>query len=242
MAIKLRQVRITRDSPVAEAMARYEDEIAGFVAKHAVQLADLEQMLAQTDLLGRFPLWEGYSALKSYGKRAYAAVPDRQMSQVRADRNMCQFLTWLVVQLKPDAVLEFGAAFGASGAYVLAGMEAAGTGHLFSFEPNAEWAGLARENFDKISTRHSLTVGTFEENLQGIDREVAVTFIDAIHTPEHVLRQLELVRAVSAPGAVVIFDDVNFSDDMKRCWQEIERDKGTVNSWRLGYRAGMIEL
>jgi len=41
MAIKLRRVSVMPDSRVVEAMARYKEDIAGFVVEQAVQFADL---------------------------------------------------------------------------------------------------------------------------------------------------------------------------------------------------------
>jgi predicted O-methyltransferase YrrM len=46
--------------------------------------------------------------------------PKRKMQDVHTKAEFCQLYTWLVSQLKPNAVLEFGVVFGASGMYWLA--------------------------------------------------------------------------------------------------------------------------
>ena len=126
--------------------------------------------------------------------------------------------------------------------YWLAGLADNGRGRLFSFEPNRAWAALAKDNFETVSRRFELVAGTFEDNIAQVTRPVMISFIDAIHTRDHVLRQFELVKSVSAPRAVVLFDDINFSEEMKQCWLEIQSDPLVLNAWKIGHRIGMVQL
>lgn len=48
-----------------------------------------------------------------------------------------------------------------------------------------------------------------------------MAFIDAIHTREFVSKQLDLVLKLAAPGALVVFDDINFSENMRNFWDEV---------------------
>lgn len=202
----------------------------------------IEARIAETQSRGKLPLWDGYQGLANYGTRVGKGAA-RSVNEVRSGPGICRFYSWLVTRKAPEAVLEFGAAFGASGMYWLAGMEEAGQGRLYSFEPNALWCAIARENFAAVSTRATLVNGTFEANIAAIEPgSVGIALIDAIHTREFVLSQFALVRSVAAPGALVIFDDIDFSEEMRRCWQEIARDPAWPGVWNLFGRAGMIEL
>jgi len=97
----------------------------------------------------------------------------------------------------------------------------------------------------QISNRFKLTIGTFKENIHKHlkdNQKIDVAFIDAIHTSEFVLPQLEFVIARSGPKAIIILDDINFSDDMQQCWQKVAADKRFSASATLGNRVGIVEL
>ena len=76
----------------------------------------------------------------------------------------------------------------------------------------------------------------------GAGRRIDLTFIDAIHTPESVVPQREVVVARSRPGALVILDDVNLSAAMGACPERIARKPRFVASARLGRWVGIVEL
>ena len=206
-------------------------------ADRGARTAQIERLADLANTLGPQPLWSGYPP--------QGRGPTRQANDVRTARAMGEFYTRLVERRRPDVVVEFGAAFGVSGMYWLAGIEANCAGELLSFEPNAVWARVARENLARIGTRFQLTVGTFEEQVDAVlsaGRRIDLAFIDAIHTPEFVIPQLELVVARASPGALIVLDDVNFSAAMSDCWERIARYRRFVASARLGRRVGIVEL
>src|SRR5688500_9842341 len=116
--------------------------------------AEIERLAEQANDLGPQPLWSGYPPA--------TRGPTRRADDVRTARAMGELYTRLVERRRPEIIVEFGAAFGVSGMYWLAGIEANGAGQLLSFEPNAAWAHVAQENLACIGTRFRLTVGTFE--------------------------------------------------------------------------------
>ncbi len=164
------------------------------------------------------------------------------MAQVRSGTAVCRFFNYLALQKRPKAILEFGAAFGASGMYWLAGLSEHPDGTLYSFEPNTEWCAIARGNFAHVSERFVLTETTFEGQYRSVPACVEVAFIDAIHTKDFVLRQFDLVREVCAKRAIVIFDDIHFSPDMRDCWAEICARTDLPGAWQIGKRVGLVEL
>jgi predicted O-methyltransferase YrrM len=199
--------------------------------------AEIERLAADANELGPQPLWDGYPP-QDRG-------PTRIANEVRTSRAMGNFYTSLVERRRPEAVVEFGTAFGVSGMFWLAGLEANGSGELLSFEPNDVWARVAERNLARIGTRFRLTAGTFEDHIDrvlGVGRRIDLAFIDAIHTPEFVVPQLDLVVARAAPGALIVLDDVNFSPEMERCWDRIARKPRFAATARLGGRVGIVEL
>ncbi len=128
--------------------------------------------------------------------------------------------------------------------YWLAGIEANRHGTLFSFEPNEEWAVVARRNLAAIGARFDLAVGTFEElvDRQLGDRPIDIALIDAIHESTIVHRQYAMVLERLAPRGLVLLDDVDFSPDMASCWDAISRDARVAASLVLQHRLGIVEL
>lgn len=197
----------------------------------------IEARALATQRLGPQPLWHGYGKDNRFG-------PTRSSNQVRTASVLGDVYSALVRARRSSIIVELGTAFGVSGMYFLAGLEESAHGELFTFEPNEIWAVLARENLSAISQRYQLTIGTFEEHVaQRLGNErIDLAFIDAIHTPDFVLPQLELVLVRCQPDALVILDDIDFSPEMRACWQRLAADARFRASLELGERVGLLEL
>jgi len=241
MALRIRKLHAGKDSKAAAIFERFDDEKTVFSFENRAMFGKIETAITRTNDMGRMPLWKEYQTVANYG-RPIDENTKRKMVDVRTKPEFCEFYAWLVNVIEPDAVLEFGAGFGASGMYWLAGMGLRDHGKLFSFEPNDIWHPIARANFDTVSDRHELTLGTFEDNIDAVTGKVNIAVIDAIHTREFVVDQFAKVRTVAESGALVLFADINFSDDMKECWSEISQSEGFASVWQLSNRVGIVEL
>jgi predicted O-methyltransferase YrrM len=214
-----------------------------FVDNHIVPTvnpfsARIEKLAYLTNQRGAQPLWEGY-------KDNNIAGPTRMPDGVRTAPAMGNLYTYLVQALQPKTIVEFGTAFGVSGMYFLAGIESNNKGMLLTFDPNDVWATLAKDNLSQISDRFKLTIGTFEENIENVlpqGETIDLAFIDAIHTKEFVVSQLDIVVSRSSHKAIIILDDINFSDNMRECWQQVSRDSRFTSSVAIGDRVGVLEL
>lgn len=196
----------------------------------------IEKRAQLTNTAGAQPLWEGYKG---------ATNNTRSSDQVRTQPSMGNLFTHLVTLKKPKFAVEFGTAFGISGMYFLAGMEQVQQGQLLTFDPNDVWAKLANDNLQHISPRYQLTIGTFEENIEKVlpaGKKIDLAFIDAIHTREFVMPQMEIVLKHSQPGTIIIFDDINFSQNMRECWNDVARDSRFSASVACGDRVGIVEV
>jgi predicted O-methyltransferase YrrM len=193
----------------------------------------------KTNELGAQNLWEGYSVNNRNEKKT------RMPNLVRTKSSVGDFFTYLVIQKKPNIIVEFGTAFGVSGMYFLSGIETIKKGELLTFEVNKNWAELAFKNLEQISKNFKLTVGTFEENIEDClekNRLIDIAFIDGIHTKEFVIPQLEIVVKHCNKGALIILDDIDFSENMAECWAEVSMDNRFISSLKLGNRVGVLEL
>ncbi len=186
----------------------------------------IEERALATERQGAMPLWEGYEKLENY-PGSVGPGAKRSSEQVRTNQQVGRFFLWLVETGKPDCVVEFGTAFGVSGMYWLAGLEANGRGTLYTFDPNEIWAAVARENLKSVSNRFISTIGAFEDHVGVLDEAgetIDLCLIDAIHTSDFVNSQLAIVMKRVKKGSLVVLDDINFSDDMNACWKEVARD------------------
>ena len=168
----------------------------------------------------------------------------RRPFQVRSSPVMGDVFAWLAERRRPQVIVEFGSAFGFSGMYWLTGLEAAGVGHLYSFEINPIWAEIARFNLSAISTRFTLTEGAFEEHVDKVvPRPIDIAFVDGIHTYEWVMQQYAILKKRMAPKALLLFDDIDFATGrMRECWEDLASDKDVVAACELNHHVGVIEL
>lgn len=229
--------------------ARFEREAPGWLADNlmiGVSQAQqgnplVEQQVQQAQALGERPLWEGYRDIPDYPK---SKTKGRTVSDVRSTPVTGSFFSWLAEVRRPDFIVEFGTAFGVSGMYWLSGLEAAGTGHLMTYEPNTDWAAIAERGLAAISSRFTLTRGIFEEEAERTLKPgtVDIAFIDAIHTEAFVMRQWEVLKPFMRPGAIVLFDDISFSEDMAGCWRKVAYMPEAKASASIANRVGIVEL
>jgi predicted O-methyltransferase YrrM len=224
--------------------------IDSHLSASAPQLAEgawsalVERRAAATERLGRQPLWSRYESLGEIGGRTYAPGATRSSNEVRTIPQVGRFFAWLVVERRPGVVVEFGTAFGVSGMYWLSGLEMNRAGRLLTFEPNRAWAGIARDNLTAVGSRAELTVGTFEENIDcvlGAGEKIDIAFMDAIHTSDFVVPQFQAVAARLAAGGLVLLDDIDFSDDMRSCWEVLRGDARVAASVEVD-RVGVLEF
>ena len=209
-----------------------------FEPEETVYSTLIERLADETNNLGPQPLWDGYADNNRGG-------PTRMPNVVRTDRTTGNYYTYLVQCLQPEIVVEFGTAFGVSGMYFLAGLESNKKGKLLTFEPNDVWRKLAIGNMSQISNRFISVAGTFEDNIDSVlskDQKIGLAFIDAIHTKEFVLPQLEIVISRCDSNAIIILDDINFSENMKECWGEVSNDDRFSCGAELGNRIGILQL
>ncbi len=201
----------------------------------------IERQARATQAMGPQRLWDGYRDVEDYPR---PTVGERTSEEVRSEPLMGRIFAWIAATRRPDAIVEIGTAFGVSGMYWLAGLELAARGRLYTFEANEGWGQIARGNLEAVSSRFQLTVGPFEDNVRAVlgDRRMDIGFIDAIHTSAFVFAQYEILKRYAAPGALILFDDITFSDDMKACWRWLAALPEVQASAEIDDRVGVIEL
>jgi predicted O-methyltransferase YrrM len=176
-----------------------------------------------------------------YGEPGATRTP----AVVRSASYSGDLYAWLVQRRRPSIIVEFGSAFGVSGMYFVAGLDAVQHGRLYTFELNGDWAAIAERNIRSVSGRFTLTRGAFEDHVDVVPAAIELALVDAIHTREFVLQQFAILKPRLANGAIVAFDDIDFKNPgarMREAWEEIAADPAVVAAVEVRGRLGLVEL
>lgn len=162
-----------------------------------------------------------------------------QACAVSKPRRWALLLFHLARHLRPNVCIELGTCVGMSAAYQAAALQLNGRGRLITLEGAPELADLASSNLQQLGLSNARVVtGRFQDTLAGVLAEEApvdMVFIDGHHDEEATLRYFQQVRPhLSTPGALVIFDDINWSSGMRRAWDAVAGDAGVQHALSLG--------
>jgi predicted O-methyltransferase YrrM len=132
----------------------------------------------------------------------------------------------LVRQQKPVNCVELGTCVGISGSYIAAALQLNGRGKLVTLEGGEALADVARENFAALALdcRVSIAVGPFHDTLVGAltqAKPINFIFVDAHHDEHATKNYVAAMLPFMADHAIAVFDDINWSDGMKRAWDTI---------------------
>ena len=136
-----------------------------------------------------------------------------------------QLLFGIVNYFKPQNMLELGTSLGISALYQ---SKANHGSNFFSVEGSTAVAEIAKENFDLLRAKNiKLICGSFDEMLPGILQELKTldyVFFDGNHRMIPTLKYFEMCLQKANANSVFVFDDINWSTEMKQTWQEIKKN------------------
>lgn len=138
----------------------------------------------------------------------------------------CLLLYHIVREIQADQCLELGTSVGISGAYQATGIRHHG-GELMTIEGAPDIAQTAEQHFDELDINNVTVVNglfqeVFEEALDG--RMFDFVYVDANHTYDATLQYFDWIYPHLESGAVVVFDDIYWSDGMERAWEKLRMD------------------
>lgn len=141
-----------------------------------------------------------------------------------------RFLMRLVRELEPRSCLELGTGFGISTAYQAAGLELGGDARIVSLDVDALTA-IADAGLAGLGLAHrvELVSGRIEETLaEALDCAAPLDYalLDADHTEEGTLSAFDALLPALSPEAVVVLDDINWTDGMRRAWRQVRSRDG----------------
>ncbi len=150
----------------------------------------------------------------------------------------CLLLFKLIRTFQPDSCIEMGTAVGLSAAYQAAALTLNGHGSLISMDGAASLADIARDNFQQLDLDSvKIVVGNFQDTLADVltaGRPVDFVFIDGHHDEHATLAYFEQLLPFLSETALLVFDDVRWSEGMKKAWNTISNDSRVGISVDLG--------
>lgn len=156
-------------------------------------------------------------------KRQYtvrlADVARRSASSPRKGQQLFK----LVQLLRPKTILELGTSIGIGTMYLASSMR---SGTTLSLEGCPETAAIARRNLSLLGvSRTEVLDGPFEVNLAPVLEAIQTLdfiYFDGNHRLEPTLHYLETCLPYCTDHAVLVFDDIYWSEEMHTAWEKIK--------------------
>jgi predicted O-methyltransferase YrrM len=157
-----------------------------------------------------------------------------------------RFLMRTVRELSPRSCLELGTGFGISGAYQAAALELTGGGSLTTMERIEGLGAIAQEGFSRLGLdrRVDLRLGSIDDSLGGVladAGQIDYALLDADHTENATVAQFATLLPHLSEGAIVIVDDINWTEEMRRAWKSIAGNEGVAAKLALR-RVGIVVI
>lgn len=140
----------------------------------------------------------------------------------------CLLLFKLIREFKPVSCIELGTAVGISASYQSAALELNGKGTLSTLEGAEPLAKLVKSNFEELNLKADIVTGRFQDTLKSVLTDKAPVdciFIDGHHDENATINYFETIIPYLAENALVIFDDISWSDGMQRAWKAIQHNQ-----------------
>jgi len=144
----------------------------------------------------------------------------------------------LVNHFKPETILELGTSVGISSAFI---GSAAKEARFITIDASETKLNKAKELSENLGLKNIRFVkGDFDEVLESVllnTSKLDFVFIDGNHKKEPTLKYFEQCLNKSHNNSVFIFDDIHWSDDMEKAWDEIKRNpkvRVSIDIFRMG--------
>lgn len=130
----------------------------------------------------------------------------------------------MVKYYKPRKMLELGTSLGITTCYLAKSDPSA---EIITIEGCEKFSEIAKMNSEKIGLKNiSFITGNFDDVLEGVVRKQKPDFIffDGNHTQEATLRYFEMCLPYAGNESIFVFDDINWSEEMKVAWEKIREN------------------
>jgi predicted O-methyltransferase YrrM len=167
------------------------------------------------------------------GMRKVSSIAGRSLMPFSKASFLLRICHWM----KPERILETGTCLGLTTCYLAwSGAE------VFTFEASETMGQRAAGLWGKLGlNRINLISGRLEETLPAfLSREmlpIQLAVVDANHRYEATMLQYKMLKKAMNGTSCIVFDDIYWSSEMTRAWNEIKEDKDaifTIDLFHLG--------
>lgn len=159
------------------------------------------------------------SAVSKNTKRKIASIA----KNASKTKKYSQLLFRMVKFYKSNCILELGTSLGITTAYLASANPAA---KVITIEGAKEIAVKARENFKSLGLDNiQIIEGNFDQQLPSVINHLSsvdFVFIDGNHRQEPTERYVRQLMPKLHEGSIVVFDDIRWSREMEKTWENIK--------------------
>ena len=158
----------------------------------------------------------------------------------------CKLYYCISKNIKANNILEIGTNLGVSGQYFIEALQQQNSKdhkRFSSFEGVTDLCKISRKRFNEISEKGTyvdVVDGLYDDTLEYFLKNNNVTydlvFIDGNHKYKPTIKYFEILKKHSSKDAIFIFDDINWSTEMKQAWEELKKEDQFIalNLYRIG--------
>ncbi|MDG2990801.1 class I SAM-dependent methyltransferase [Candidatus Synechococcus calcipolaris G9] len=168
----------------------------------------------------------------SAGIEAKATIS--QVCKASKPRFWALILFYLIREFKPTISIELGTCLGISAAYQAAAHSINHQGRIITLEGDPSLAALAEKNLRGLGLDYTQVIcGRFQDTFAPILQEhqpIDYAFIDGHHDENATISYFESLIPYLGNKAIIVFDDISWSEGMKQAWLRIKRNEN-VKFW-----------
>lgn len=143
----------------------------------------------------------------------------------------CKFHYLLAKNFQAKNYLEIGTNLGVSGSYILSAIKNHPDGKFITMEGVPKLYEIAENHFSKIASasQYRIIKGLYQDTMPEMSAmpvKFDMAFIDGNHKYEPTLEYYYEIKKKTNNKAILIFDDIYISDQMKKVWSRIKKDDG----------------
>ncbi|MGZ0174357.1 MAG: O-methyltransferase [Planctomycetales bacterium] len=151
------------------------------------------------------------------------------------------FLHLLASSAKSRNILELGTCAGISGCYLSTASECR---NFWTIEASEGLANIARQNLAAVTDTATVFNGLFDDILDKFlpdlgDEKLDFVWIDGHHERVATIHYFQRLIPHLSEGAIVLFDDVSWSADMRAGWNELAHWPGFEHTFDLKTLKGL---
>lgn len=178
-----------------------------------------------------------------FGEARLALVKDI-CERASSTSKWCQFIYLIIKKHESPFFLEIGTNLGVSGAYILEALKSKKNSKFISMEGVPKLCEISSRQFSKIvgPEKFQIRQGLYQDTFPKLIKEnltFNILFIDGNHRKEPTIQYFNLLKSNLLNPCVFIFDDINWSPEMKEAWAIIREDADVSFSIDL-YKLGIV--